>query len=520
MPLQFLKSRPFPSLKTPGVRKAARAAGRKGRLASIALAVVLSCSGAAWAQQGKVVLQSSEQLFSVLAALNASGYDTGIGVNTGDRTRQGVRAALAKEQIPILPQIEKFYAAHRIAGHPGADLGQFISLALFLGPPPDFKFTVDPKDLPPDAKAVAGLVPLLKVFYKQADLVDLWARAHINYQSRIQQYSPVVRRTLEFTDAYLRFPAGAYLGRTYTIDVDLLGAPNQVQARIYGSHYYLVLTPSSKLMINDIRYQYLHFLLDPLAVKYAQEIHRDDSLAVIARKAPALRNDYKQDFSLLLTQCLIRAAELRLDHVPEFQAEQRVKQMTRSGLILVPYFYSALKVFEKQDASMGEYYPKIIEGIKPGQEKVRLATVKFTQPQQPKAAPGPQLSALQQLLDEGDNAIYSGKYDAARATFQKVLQTHPHNGRALFGLAVVASNTRKPDVARKYFKQTLANTRDLRLVTWSHIYLGRINDLSGERNKALAQYRAASLTAGSFPEALRAVQSGLKVPYGAEPDQP
>ncbi len=273
------------------MRKAARAVGRKGRLASIALAVVLSCSGAAWAQQGKVVLQSSEQLFSVLAALNASGYDTGIGVNTGDRTRQGVRAVLAKEQIPILPQIEKFYAAHRIAGHPGADLGQFISLALFLGPPPDFKFTVDPKDLPPDAKAVAGLVPLLKVFYKQADLVDLWARAHINYQSRIQQYSPVVRRTLEFTDAYLRFPAGAYLGRTYTIDVDLLGSPNQVQARIYGSHYYLVLTPSSKLMIKDIRYQYLHFLLDPLAVKYAQAIHRNASLAAIARKAPALRND-------------------------------------------------------------------------------------------------------------------------------------------------------------------------------------------------------------------------------------
>jgi len=83
-------------------------------------------------------------------------------------------------------------------------------------------------------------------------------------------------------------------------------------------------------------------------------------------------------------------------------------------------------------------------------------------------------------------------------------------------MAVVASNTRKPDLARKYFEETLKVAHDLRIVTWSHIYLGRIDDISGDRKKALVQYKAASLTAGQYPDALRAVETGLREPYGLE----
>jgi hypothetical protein len=56
--------------------------------------------------------------------------------------------------------------------------------------------------------------------------------------------------------------------------------------------------------------------------------------------------------------------------------------------------------------------------------------------------------------------------------------------------------------------------QDVRIVTWSHIYLGRLYDLKGERTPALEQYRAASLTAASYPDALRAVQDGMQRPFG------
>jgi len=83
-------------------------------------------------------------------------------------------------------------------------------------------------------------------------------------------------------------------------------------------------------------------------------------------------------------------------------------------------------------------------------------------------------------------------------------------------MAVVAGNMRKPDLAEEYFQKTLDAARSLRITTWSHIYLGRLYDLQGERKKALVQYQAASLTATAFPEALRAVQNGLAKPFGSK----
>ncbi len=495
-------------------------APRLRRLSVTVLVFVwLALLGKCWAQQsGNVILDSNEQIFCILAALNAAGYDTGVGVNTGNDTREQVRRVLAKKKIPSVSDLQKFHLEHRVRNDPGADLGQYVSLALLLGPPPEFRFTVSRSDLPPDAKSLAALVPLLKSFYNQANLIDLWAQVQPRYRAEIERHSDSVRQTIAFADAYFRFPSGAYLGRTYTIYLDLLGAPEQVQARIYGANYFLVVTPSKVPKLNEIRHQYLHFLLDPLAAKYAPEIHQKSVLEGLARQAPNLSTDFKEDFPLLVTECLIRAAELRLDKRSKAEAQKAVGELTASGLILVPYFYSALLDYEQQEASMSVVYKQMILAIDIREEKKRLAAVKFSPP--PAASPNeptPALSEEERLLQQGDNFIYQGQYREAKAAFETVLEKfNPKSERALFGLAVVWSNTRKPDLAEEYFEKTLDAARDLRLVTWSHIYLGRLDDLKGKRDEALGQYRAASLTAGPYPQAVSAVQSGLSRPFGSK----
>ncbi len=482
------------------------------------LALFIPLSGFGQQSPGNVLLEPNEQIFCVLAALNAGGYDTGVGINTGDDTREEVRAYLARQKAPVVADLEKFYTGHRIAGDPGADLGQYLSLALLLGPPPEFKFTVPQTDLPPDAKDVAELVPLLKKFYNQAGLLGLWGRVQPRYQKVIEQYSPVIRESLVRTDAYFRMATAGYLGRDYIVYLDLLGAPEQVQARIYGYNYFLVVTPSHELKVDEIRHQYLHFLLDPLAAKYAPEINQKAALRAVAYQAPSLAIDFKQDFPLLVTECLTRAAELRMDKRPKAEAEKSLQEMTASGLILARYFYEALERFERQESGMMIYYKTMILGIDVAAEEKRLAGVKFA----PKAAPeaakaAPVLSEEDRMLDNGDNLFFQGRYSDARVAYQTVLEKlDPKSERALFGMAVVAANTRKPDLAQDYFQKTLGVARDLRLVTWSHIYLGRLDDLMGKRDDALAQYRAASLTATAFPEAARAVQSGLQRPFGSK----
>src|SRR5579862_314562 len=483
------------------------------------LVLALPRTGAAQ-QTGNVTLDSNEQLFSVLAALNASGYDTGMGMDTGTNTREVARAYLAKRKIPVVAEIRKFYEGHKNVDDPGADLGQYVSLALLLGPPPDYKFTVPQSDLPPDAKDVSGLVPLLKTFYQQADLLDLWSRLQSRYHDEILRYSEPVRNSIQIADAYLRFPSGAYLGRTFAIYLSVLAAPNQVQARIYGSNYYLVVTPSKQSKLNEIRHQYLHFLLDPLAVKYAQDIHQKAELKVAVRRAPMLAADFKEDFPLFVTECLIRAVELRMDKQPKAAADKNLQDLSASGLILAPYFYSALLDYEKQDSSMNVYYKSMIQGIDVTAQTSSAAAAKFTPlpaaPENKADAVKPQTEE-ERLLDSADNSIFLGHYDEAKTAFQTILEkVNPKSGRALFGLAAAYTYTRKPDLAEEYFLKALDATHDVRISTWSHIYLGRIYDLKGKRDDALAQYRAASVTATAYPEALRAVQTGMAEAYGSK----
>ncbi len=222
-------------------------------------------------QEGKVLLEPSEQVFCVMAALNGGGYDTGLGLATADDARQQVRSYLEHAAAPAAKRLAGFFSEHRVENDPGADLGQYISLALLLGPPPDFKPTVPQADLPPDAKAVSGLVPILKTLYVEAKLHDLWTSMQPRYRDAEARYSPLVRQAILMTDTYFRFPVGGYLGRTYRIDLDLLGAPGLAQARIYGMDYYLVITALPQPEISEIRHQYLHFLLDPLAAQYADK---------------------------------------------------------------------------------------------------------------------------------------------------------------------------------------------------------------------------------------------------------
>lgn len=482
----------------------------------LAVAATLGTGSSVAFGQGGVTVVPNEALFSVLAAINLAGYDSGLDSEPATGVRHEARAWCAKRQPEVLPALARFYHDHQLADS-SADLGQYLSLALLLGPPPDFNPTVADADLPPDGAAVKEIVPLLQRFYREAGVKELWTRLQPVYESTINDWSGPIRQSITTTDAYLRFPAGAYLGRTYTINIGLLSAPGQVQARIYGENYYVVATSSQDPPIADVRHQYLHFLLDPLALKFAFEVRQKEGLAALARPAPALGIDFREDFSLLLTECLIRAVEFRMDKPP--QPEKQVDEITKEGLILVPYFYEALGDFANQPASMSTYYRQMVMDIAIPKERQRLANVKFAPAAEVKVASHPVVhrTADDTLLDQADNLIYQGNYAEAKTVFSNVLSTDARNERALFGMAVVASNTRKPDTAEDYFKKTLEVARSSRIAAWSHIYLARIYDLEGNRKQALIQYRAASLAAGAFPDAWRAVQAGLAQPFGDKP---
>ena len=76
--------------------------------------------------------------------------------------------------------------------------------------------------------------------------------------------------------------------------------------------------------------------------------------------------------------------------------------------------------------------------------------------------------------------------------------------------AIINRNTQ---AAVDGFEDTIKESKDPRLLAWSHIYLGRIYDINDRRDEALEEYRAALTVRDSQTDTRLAAERGLKEPY-------
>ncbi|HYL35258.1 MAG TPA: tetratricopeptide repeat protein [Bryobacteraceae bacterium] len=489
------------------------------------LATVLFSAALAQAQprppQGQ--LDSSEPLFTVLAALNATGYDADLDSTANSPVRKQVREALAAKPLDSMAALKKFFAAHR-QQDPGAELSQYISFALTLEGPPDFHSAIKPEEIPPDVKRLDGLDLLIARFYREASIGELWKQVRPEYDQVIAAYHGGVTQALLEANGYLRNPTSGFRGRRFQIYVDLLAPPNQIQTRSYKDDYFVVVTPSAEPQIQEIRHAYLHYLLDPLALRYFEQLNRLKALADFAQPAPALGNSYKDDFLLLATECVIKAVESRLVHgAPERQA--LVDQAVSEGFVLTPGLADGLVLYEKQDQSLRLYYPDLVGQIDLDREDKRLAKVQFaTQAAVKKAKPGPAaaepvLTAAEKTLAEAEESYTRRDLDTSRASYLKVLEQTSDktlHAKAYYGLARIAALHNDPELAEKLFQKTLEMSPDSETKSWAYLYLGRLADAAGEREEAEKNYRAV-LAIEQAPASVKgAAEKGLAQPFRRE----
>jgi hypothetical protein len=468
----------------------------------------------------KVTLDNNEALFTVLTAINACGYDSDL--STSDPLRAQIRAEVAKtieasaEAKESTQVMCRFYAEHQ-AADPGRTLAQYVSLALYLSAPPELTLKVKEAELPPDASFVSGWVPLVQKFYGEAGLHAIWARHQAAISELTARYHDPLSKVLFDTEVYLKLPSAGFLGRGFTVYLDPMGSPGQANARNYGSDYFVVISPGSGsgLKMDQVRHTYLHYLLDPMALKYPASMTHLKPLLDNVKSAP-MDESFKTDVSLLATECLIRAIEARTigsSKTPETQRQQLVEQSAEQGFILTPYFYEALLKFEKSPAGLRIAYGDLIGNVDVRKEQKNAAQIKFA------SKADPELLHLSRpvegtLLVSAEQRLSSGDREAAKKLAQQALDEKKEDpGRALFILAQVATMNRDMQGARNYFEQALGVAHEPKVLAWSHIYLGRIFDLQEDRAAALDQYRAALSAGGSLPEAKAAAEHGIEQPY-------
>ncbi len=137
-----------------------------------------------------ITLETSEPLFYLAVALNTCGYDTDLA--TSDPVRQAIRdeinqaVAASAEARTSRDALCAYVRDHTLADG-SRNVAQYVSLALYLSPPPTLTPTVDEADLPADATQVVNILTPLRAFADDIHLHAIWAQHHPDYDRLTDQ---------------------------------------------------------------------------------------------------------------------------------------------------------------------------------------------------------------------------------------------------------------------------------------------------------------------------------------------
>jgi tetratricopeptide (TPR) repeat protein len=270
-------------------------------------------------------------------------------------------------------------------------------------------------------------------------------------------------------------------------------------------------------------------VIEPLLYVRANAIDRTQPILKEIRDAP-LEFRFRSDTVPLTIECLIKAIEARTmdtgvpvytipadadrSAMPRYEHERQIYQqkvdaikwatvrhdMTQ-GFVLTQYFYEQLLQFEKDPASLKDTIGEMVYSMDVDQQVHRARDLDFDKEgdnevlsrSQPHKLTG--LDLAEARLASGDVATASAMARQALASranspdASNSLEAIANGARADFILARVAILTGHPDQAVDEFQKTLAASKNPRLISWSHIYLGRMLDLDCKRDEALTEYQ-------------------------------
>lgn len=491
-----------------------------------------------------VSLETSEAMFDIGVALNACGYDDGLAQS--DPIRAHVRGQVdqatqhSAEARDARDQLCAFVDQHQLADA-GRSLAQYVSLALFLSQPPALAPSTDQADMPPDSTQVIGILPILRKFAQAAQLHLIWIANHAAYEQEVNELHTPLTDMIVNTNTYLKMPASTYNGSRFLVVLAPMLSPGETNARVYGSDYVVVVSPvNGTIQMKDVRHTYLHYEIEP--VLYARTTAMDRLLPILktVRDAP-LDWRYRGDIVSLVVECMIRAIEARTmdTGVPEYKIpanssradlprythlrnvslqqmaavrQKLVDKDMSQGFVLTQYFYDQMISFERNPISLKEAIGPMVYGMDVDQQVNRAKNIQFAeQGSEDVVAVAP---ARPGMLDQAEMNVMKGDAAAAGQLAQKALKEHTGDAsRAYFILARVSLMKGDMDTAETDFGQTIRLSKDPRMLAWSHIYLGRIDDVKDNRDQATAEYQTALKVRDGQPDTKRAAEEGLKKPF-------
>jgi tetratricopeptide (TPR) repeat protein len=499
-----------------------------------------------------ISLVPSEPLFFMAAALNSCGYDEGLAESdpVRQRVRDEVNQVLAGSEDARKKRdaVCLYIAQHRMTGTI-KDVSQYISLALYLTPPPALETSVELPQMPPDSTQVIEILPLLRDFATAVDLHGIWLTSRHIYDEDINHLHDAMTQMIVSTNYYLKMPASTYDGRRFEVVVEPQLNPHTINARVYGADFVVVVSPvNGEIRMGDVRHTYLHYLIEPLLYQRSSATDRFLPILKEVREAP-LEYRLRSDIVDLTIECLIKAVEARTmdtgikpyvaptdekrSDFAQIEIERnavrdkmeqvrvaRVRHDMAQGYVLTAYFYEQMIHFERDPASLKDTIGELVYSMDIDHEVHRARDVTFD-----KVADDDPLrrSVPRKLagLDLAEARLAAGDLATASALARQSLTVDSSTqaadaGRANFILARAAIMTGHPEEAMAGFEKAAATAKETRILAWSHIYLGRMMDLDCKRDDALEQYKDALAVRDGQQDTRLAAERGVRAAYAVK----
>lgn len=234
--------------------------------ASMALPSIASAQSAQASNYTGISVQASPQIFAVMCALDAAGFDSDQSLlGRAGPARLALRKDLVNLHSPATETLRQFYRDHAL-GDPSETLSRYITFGVVAGPPPEFALSDNRDVLPPDVLSIDGFQPVLAAFYREARLDERWARVQPEYNELIAPYNAELARIVTTVNAYLREVVRPSSGRSFTVDVEPM-VGGQTNFRNFGDAYSIVMGDISEDSANVVRHAYLHFMIDPIVLR-------------------------------------------------------------------------------------------------------------------------------------------------------------------------------------------------------------------------------------------------------------
>lgn len=471
-----------------------------------------------------VLFQIDSRIFFVMTALEAARLKeiaTAHAGPTGEPFRTALLADLKMVDASVIQPMLDY-----LRGRDVRDVhGHLTSLALALGPPPNFSLQGKPDEWPEEIRALANMQPMFPSFYQTSGGEALWAKYRPAYAAEARNYVPLLRDVMLETLRYFHMEARIAMDRSIVVIPDLLNAYGTAHARNINNTYYLILGPTtgSSAERTAIRHEYLHFLVDPLILKYGKQIIAKNSLLALVQKQADAKSAFRQDFFLVATESLLRAVDSRL--ADEINDEDRrwlhLHDQYRRGLILVFYFDAALAAFEKdKETTLAARFPELLEGISLSQEEERSKTVDSQRMALEKRLAEYALvqqrtqqeeEILRRRLADANDALQRRDFAAARGLLGQALASSPNNPSALFGLAQVEGHEQNLDAALRYYQRAIeAPGSPAWIAAWSLVRAARILLFQDRRPEAVELLQKGAAVTGDTRGAAEAARAELK----------